>query len=160
MYTESEWAFIPAMATPSSTGSSALTKLTELRQLLRDLPASLPIPAQMSYPFVNYSPPDDLVELYGDIPSAINNTLETTFGFKARSEGDGILTITERGPGICAVVDVLELYQRSVRNPEDAILTKWIDDLRAGVEKAYRSAGVEVCRDSEPCIALSVHRTD
>lgn len=119
-------------------------RIAELSQLMRGLPASLPSPAHSQYPFVNFVPSDDDIELYGDIPSAINHSLEIVFGFKTRSSGDGILTIAERGQGICAVIDVLKLFRSNCRDPEDAILSKWIDDLRAGVEKAYRVANVNV----------------
>lgn len=134
---------------PSNVQNSVTKRLAELKLILENLPLTLPDPGPFSerFPFLNYQvPPDseDLAEI-GSIPGVINCALEVAFGWDARSKGDGILPILERGPGVCSLVDVLKLYQSSCDNPEsDAILTKWVDDIRAGAEKAYKLAGISV----------------
>jgi len=52
----------------------------------------------------------------------------------SRSTGDGIITITERGDPICAVVEVLK--DSIGKEPGNAILEKWVDDLIAAAKMA------------------------
>jgi len=44
------------------------------------------------------------------VPAAVNHAFEIAFGWQTRNSGDGIITLTERGRGICVVADVLESY--------------------------------------------------
>ena len=129
---------------PTGSGSLSITQqLSELRNILRNLPESLPdVPHSQKFPFQNYSgPSEESFELVGSISGAINRDLEIAFGFNARSSGDGTLPITERGASVCALVDVLEKYQQACDDPEsDGILLKWIEDVRAGAQKAYVDA--------------------
>ncbi|KAG9223476.1 hypothetical protein PLEOSDRAFT_1101196 [Pleurotus ostreatus PC15] len=96
-------------------------KLVRLARLLRYLPRTLPDTGRTSkvYTFLSWSTNPD----YEDI----NENFKTVFGWAARSSGDGILAITERGESVCAVVDVLRKYLRAY--PSDAILLKWVDDI-------------------------------
>jgi len=51
---------------------------------------------------VGFQPDDELVEMMGSKAGALNMHLKRIFGHVARSTGDGILPIIERGPPICA----------------------------------------------------------
>ena len=88
------------------------SKLSQLRQLLHVLPQLLPEPVQSRYGFDTFQLDLEHVEQYGREDSALNRVLEViiTFGWKSRSEGNGIITLCERGQGICAVLDVLSKY--------------------------------------------------
>ncbi|KAH9853573.1 hypothetical protein C2E23DRAFT_821885, partial [Lenzites betulinus] len=118
----------------------ASRRLAELGDILANLPETLPCPAfSENFPFVGFQVDPEDVDMVGTVSGAINRALELAFGWEARSKGT--LPITERGPGVCALVEVLKLYQEACDNPEsDAILLKWIDDIRAGAEEAYRLA--------------------
>lgn len=129
------------MADPVSLLLKSLTvseQLDELQFILENLPHTLPCPQfSHTYPFDGFQLNDEDVEDYGPCGS-INRALELTFGFEARTTGDGILPITERGPGVCALVDVLRLYQAHSGAPDsDGILLKWIRDICNGAAKAY-----------------------
>ncbi|KAJ2994662.1 hypothetical protein NUW54_g7512 [Trametes sanguinea] len=118
-------------------------RLSQLEYALQNLPESLPAPEYSDrFHFgPNYRPDEDDINLIGTVPGAINRALEVAFGFGARTEGDGILPITERGAGICGLVDALRLYRDTCPAPErDTILAKWIDDIWSGAKKAYELA--------------------
>ena len=122
-------------------------KLDELSVILANLPLSLPdVSSSTAFPFCNYVVDREKVEDLGSVGSAINQSLEIIFGYKTRSTGDGRLNITERGAGICAVVDVLRIWASQGNNPEgDGMLLKWIDDIRDGARKVYENAEEIVC---------------
>lgn len=125
--------------------SSVSERLQELRHILEHLPTSLPeSPASSQFQaFVAFAVDPDDVEWIGSVDGAVNRALEVAFGAEARSKG--VLPIEERGPAICGLVDALEVYQRACARPEsDALLVKWIDDIRAGAERAYKLANEEV----------------
>jgi len=115
--------------------SSRQQRIDQLSHLLEHLPQALPSPEPSPYPFAPYSVDVDFLERYGDESSALNATLEHTFGFKSRTTGDGVVPIIERGAGICGVADVLE--DHLVRDPRNMILDKWIKDITAGTKKVY-----------------------
>lgn len=134
--------------------------LQRLRLLLEHLPKTLPEATPSSlYSFTGFEPDSADVENYGSVAAAINRTLEVRFGFKSRSEGDGIIRIPERGPPVCAVVDVLKRLdvearkERRERQPQssddrpDAIFEKWVHDLTKAAEITCKEAG-EVVSDS------------
>jgi len=52
---------------------------------------------------IDFKPDDELVDLTGSKAGALNVHLERVFGYAARSTGDGILPILERGPAVCAM---------------------------------------------------------
>jgi hypothetical protein len=68
--------------------------------------------------------------------------LERVFGHAARSTGDGILPILERGPTICAVHDILSDYCNEFQ--DDIVLKKWAIDITKGVENVYNIHKVPV----------------
>ena len=77
--------------------------------------------------------------------------LKCVFGHAARSTGDGILPILERGPAICAVHDILSNYCNESQN--DIMLKKWAIDITKGAEKVYNIHSVPVS-----CVFLIWHR--
>ncbi|OJT07823.1 hypothetical protein TRAPUB_1283 [Trametes pubescens] len=128
--------------TSNNNPPSISERLGELRYILENLPKSLPEPKVSDsrfQAFVGFVPDPDVVDLIGSEDGAVNHALEVAFGFGARSKG--LLPIEERGPPICGLVDALELYQRVCAHPDsDALLDKWITDIREGAEHAYNSA--------------------
>ena len=98
--------------------------LNKLRLLLDDLPNQLPWklvngPDPSHYAsLVGFQPDNELMEMTGSRAGALNVHLERMFGYAARSTGDGILPIMERGPGVCAIHDVLKDYCTEFPNGE------------------------------------------
>ena len=85
------------------------TEIQLLELLVQNLPDALPSPPveQSAYSiFLNFSLDLDFLERTEDEAGAFNEPMKAIFGFEARTTGDGILTITERGPSVCAMVDV------------------------------------------------------
>ncbi|KAJ3919319.1 ribonuclease H-like domain-containing protein [Lentinula edodes] len=74
--------------------------------------------------------------------------MKVIFGWKTRTTGDGIITISERGKnGIGAVADLLENYLKKHRDSAgqpNAVLVKWVEDISKGCEKAIKSYGGEL----------------
>ena len=134
-------------------GISVTGSLQELQQILENLPTSLPEPAATDSRFghfIGFVPDPDDVEDIGTVEGAVNRALEVAFGADARSKG--ILSINERGPGICGLIDALRVYKNACVNPEsDAILLKWIEDIRAGAEAVYKQADKQVRRSLLMC---------
>ncbi|KAK1215885.1 hypothetical protein PQX77_021490 [Marasmius sp. AFHP31] len=98
------------------------------------------------FPFRTFRLDNREVEDLGTV-SAVNEAFKWIFGWKARTTGDCILSITERGPDICAAADVLEKYIKE--NPTssggpDAVLLKRAEDIANGCIKAIKEAGLEV----------------
>jgi len=112
--------------------------LAYLQQLLVNLPESTPYRSTQSTDY-NFSVSGEEVEEYGDKTSATNHRLEINFG--PRHHTDGIVPITERGPGICAVVSAL-----SKCSSTDARVELWVKNLCSSAEKLYTVAGKEVKR--------------
>ena len=118
--------------------------LTRLECLLENLPVSTLYCDTRSTSY-NFSVSNDDVEKYGNKNSAINHMLEVTFG--PCRETDGIVPIRERGPGICAVVPVLD--ECSTRDPADKCIKLWIGNLCSSAEELYTQVGERV-RSSPP----------
>ena len=80
--------------------------LAHLNTLLRMLPAQLPFKTLSESQFAqfqNFEPDPEMLEKTGCEVAALGEELEHVFGWKARSSGDGMLPIKERGPGICSL---------------------------------------------------------
>ncbi|KAH7904147.1 hypothetical protein BJ138DRAFT_976740, partial [Hygrophoropsis aurantiaca] len=101
--------------------------LTVLRTLLSELPDTLPL-GDTFYQFRGYVPDPEKVEMYGSREAAFNQTLEVTFAPKGRSDGLCPFLLQERGPGLVAVVDILQDILNEF--PESVLLHKWITDLQ------------------------------
>ncbi|KAF8589033.1 hypothetical protein K439DRAFT_1613101 [Ramaria rubella] len=123
--------------------SSVTTHLAQLRELLVNLPETLPQPETTWYPFLNFCLSAEEIDDKGEV-GALNQAFEVIFGFKSRSTGDGIIPILERGPSICAVADVLGLAMKKF--PKDTILLKWIEDLISATTKASKDNTPTVAR--------------
>jgi hypothetical protein len=68
--------------------------------------------------------------------------LKGIFGWKARTTGDGIIAIEERGDAVCAMHKVFKEFWE--HHPQNNVLRKWIFDVLKGVEKAYHVHNVAV----------------
>jgi hypothetical protein len=111
-------------------------QLTYLQQLLDNLPESIPYRDIQSTNY-NFSVSINEIKEYGDKTSATNHRLEINFG--SRHDTNGIVPITERGPGICAVVPIL--FGCSLAN---ACIELWVHDLCSSAEKLYAKTGKNV----------------
>ncbi|KAG0707976.1 hypothetical protein DFH29DRAFT_773716, partial [Suillus ampliporus] len=90
---------------------------------LEALPMHIPVPlaAESRYKFSDFSTDAEWAADIGEA-GAVNRELEVRFG----SRVDG-LKLTERGPEIEAVIDVLETWIEKC--PGDIILEKWVHDI-------------------------------
>ena len=70
---------------------------------------------------------------------AVNRELEVRLGSRAK----GPIRLTERGPGLNCVVDVLGKYLTEF--PKSIILQKWVSDLMESAKTVYEEAGIPVC---------------
>ena len=122
--------------------------LDKLQLLLENLPNQLPLkpitgPDASHYAsLIGFKPDNELVDLTGSKAGALNVHLERVFGYAARSSGDGILPILERGPAVCAMHDILSDYCNEFQN--DNVLKKWAIDIAKGAEKVYNTYRVPV----------------
>ena len=116
-------------------------QLTCLRCLLENLPDTVPYYGTQSTSY-HFAVDNDDVNQYGDENSTINHMLEVTFG--PRHNTDGIVPIKERGPGVCAVVSILE--ECSATDPADERIKLWVSSLCSSAEKLYAEAGETVRR--------------
>jgi len=120
--------------------------LNRLKLLLDNLPGQLPfIPASESkfHGFIKFSLDPDLLEKTGSEVSTLSEQLKRAFGWAARSQGDGIVPITERGIAINALHTVFADFL--TRYPDDNVLKKWIIDVAKGAEKIYFELDEPVC---------------
>jgi hypothetical protein len=113
--------------------------IPRLRAYLTNLPESsgIPYPESSSYNFATFEPDQDWVEDVG-LEGAVNRELEVRLGSRA----NGGLTFRERGPGLTAVVDVLEKYLNMF--PASILLSKWVTDLVMAAQNIYRIMGIPV----------------
>ncbi|KAG2088925.1 uncharacterized protein F5147DRAFT_841227 [Suillus discolor] len=74
--------------------------------------------------------------------ATLGEQLESVFGWKARTSGDGVIPILERGKAICALHGILMLYYE--KYPTNNVLKKWVHDITAGAEKVYEMYGVPI----------------
>jgi hypothetical protein len=116
--------------------------LEYLRYLFTNLPDT--IPSYMSlYNFQNFTPDPEKVELYGSKEGALNNALEVTFAPRGRQEGPNPFMLKEKGPGLLAVVDVLQQFSDDF--PTLAIIQKWVEDFTKSAKYQFDSIGLSVC---------------
>jgi hypothetical protein len=73
----------------------------------------------------------------------VNNWNTFSDGRKARTLGDSIIPILERGKAIHALHSILKNYHE--KYPENNVLKKWVIDVATGAEKAFQTYGVPVC---------------
>ena len=121
------------------------TEIQLLELLVQNLPDALPSPPveQSAYSiFLNFSLDLDFLERTEDEAGACNEIMKAIFGFEARTTGDGILTITECGPSVCAMVDIFAWMLDKFKG--NAVIEKWLDDIIAGLQKTYNNTGIPV----------------
>jgi hypothetical protein len=112
--------------------------LMRLRMLLAQLPDTIPFSNDV-YNFTNFSPDPEKVDMFGTNKAAVNNALEITFAKSGRDPGPCPFPLVEQGPGLVAVVGVLECYL--IEFPQSAILHKWVLDLTKAAKFQYSEAG-------------------
>ena len=137
------------------TNRSFETLLTRLRLLLSptNLPAALPLQNGTGGAYsslMNFQLDQDLLERTESEPGTVNERFKAIFGWKARTTGNGIIPIVERGEGLLAFVDVLSHYH--AKYPLDEVLMKWGYDIVDAAEQVYRQYGLVVRRFSSHII--------
>ena len=101
-----------------------IPELDTLCELLTNLPLALPCRSEENtdYPFLSFEIHGAVLQrTNGDVIRALSKSLWSIFF------ADGELLISERGPCICAVVDVLRKYLS--KHPNNPILHKWVRDI-------------------------------
>lgn len=102
-------ATMPFPAAETISANAFPTVLDRVEHLLANLPGFLIEcdPAISKYrSFHNFAVDPDLLEDTGDEVATFGEQLERIFGWKARTSGDGVLPIEERGSSICAIVPI------------------------------------------------------
>ena len=119
--------------------------INRLRVLLEHLPDSIPYKSlvQSRYAFHHLGLDDEWIASEG-VESAVNRALEVTRGPRT-GPGDTFI-IEERGPGLTALADVLEVYLGKF--PDNFLLQKWLEDACRAAEQSYGVAGLPVSTDN------------
>ncbi|KAH9850543.1 hypothetical protein C2E23DRAFT_869967 [Lenzites betulinus] len=91
--------------------------------------------SESHYKFQDFSLDEDYVNDIG-VVGAVNRELEVRLGSRT-GRGD-TFELKERGPGILALVDVLDRFLRDY--PNDVLLLKWADDACRAAELVYSDA--------------------
>jgi hypothetical protein len=133
---ELSFTLLRCYATMASTTNLDPTSLAILSCYLKNLPDALPVSGEKSttrYDFQKWEISPDEIADYGE-EGSVNRRLELAFG--SREKGD--LVLTERGPGLEAVVAVLEEQKHS------AIMEKWVTDLTTAAKNVYVNSKVPV----------------
>jgi hypothetical protein len=144
------------LAAHTVSGKEFVNVLDKLNFLLANLPAQLPLVDGYDSKycsFLSFTLDHDILEKTGDEVATLGEQLESVFGWKARTSGDGIIPILERGKAICALHGILKRYHE--KYPTNNVLKKWVFDITAGAEKVYEMYGVPVC-DTELISAQSL----
>ena len=85
--------------------------------------------------FLSFALDPEILEKTGDEVATLGEQLESIFGWKVRTSGDGIIPILEWGKAICALQHLLKKYHE--KYPENNVLKKWVIDITAGAEKVF-----------------------
>jgi len=108
--------------------SEVQLQLYKLWHHLECLPESLP--SSGFHFFQSFVPNPENVEDFGSVEAAVNHALEISLCPRGRQSGPIILK--EHGPGILAIVEVLDKYNKKF--PKSTIMQKWISDLIAAAK--------------------------
>lgn len=110
-----------------------MDQIPYLKELLLNLPTSLPCPPpELSdfYDLVDFTlDPNVLERVGGDEVKAVAETLSVRF------IADQEFLLEERGPAVCAVVDIFLKYFE--KYPGNRILGNWVRRIISGVESIY-----------------------
>ncbi|EIW76615.1 hypothetical protein CONPUDRAFT_84591 [Coniophora puteana RWD-64-598 SS2] len=128
---------------------STLQLLADLRSYLETLPDNLPITSKINFAY--YQPNDVDIKDKG-YEGAVNHALE--MAFCPQSRRDGPIVLKERGPGLVAVVDVLQdtiakCRAQSEKSSDSAIMLKWARDLIHQATGLHRNPSLYRSRDCE-----------
>ncbi|QRW15694.1 hypothetical protein RhiXN_03695 [Rhizoctonia solani] len=93
----------------------------------------LPINDPPLFDFRHYSPSESSLERVESINGAVNADLENILGLKVQG-----ITLTESGPGIAALADLLEKYIGMF--PDDSVLQLWCPAILSAAESAYNAS--------------------
>ena len=85
--------------------------------------------------FLSFALDPEILEKTGDEVATLGEQLESIFGWKAHTSGDGIIPILEWGKVICALQCLLKKYHE--KYPESNVLKKWVIDITTGTEKVF-----------------------
>ena len=115
--------------------------LRYLQHLLETLPDNLPYQSaeKSCYRFQEFALPEDCVEDLG-VEGAANRELEVRLG--PRTGPGDTFVLSERGPGLTALVAVLKNYTKDF--PKSVILSKWVEDACRAAENVFRAAQIPV----------------
>ncbi len=121
--------------------TSSSTRICQLRVLLENLPDSIPYKSLVHsrYAFHHLELDDEWINDEG-IEAAVNRALEVHLGPRT-GPGDTFI-IEERGPGLTALADILQVYLGKF--PDDFRLQKWLEDACRAAEQSYGVAGLPV----------------
>lgn len=136
---------MPFPAAETLTKETFAPILRDLERLIKHLPAQLPSPdiAHSRYrSFLSFSLDAEILDKTGCEVATLGEQLEHVFGWNARTSGDGIIPILERGVAIQALPPILTKYHE--RHSENNVLKKWVVDLANGAEKVFKTYGVPV----------------
>ena len=128
--------------------ASFITVLAELRHLLSSLPPESKLPwvdkgKHSHYAiFLDFALDPELMEKIEDEVGVFSEQFKSVFGWQTRSQGEGLVPIEERGPAICAVVDVLREFHK--RYPDNEVIMKWGRDVLKGVRSVYMKNGLDI----------------
>src|SRR6266550_1855868 len=154
-------AMLPSQYPPAEQISDLqfISVMAQLRTLLQNLPIQLPVaspndPTSKYNAFLNFSLDPDIQEKTGCEVATLGEQLERVFGWKARTTGDGIIPIIERGTAICALSNIFEDFY--ARNPKNNVLKKWVLDFAIGAEKVYEKYGVQVGLYRSSCLRYDI----
>ena len=122
--------------------------LSRLEFLFGNLPTQLPTGDGPNSHYGNFLSfglvrlDSDILEKTGDEVATLGEQLEYIFGWKARTSGDCVIPILERGKAICALHPILKHYHE--KYPQNNVLKKWVIDIATGAEKVFEKYGVTV----------------
>jgi hypothetical protein len=117
---------------PDSIEESQFPKiLGRLEYLVANLPRELPEVALSDSAYRAFAGEfvldQDILEKTGCEVATLGEQLEQVFGFRARTTGDGVVDIKERGPAVSGMIKVLRSFFD--RHQSNNVLKKWIIDI-------------------------------
>jgi hypothetical protein len=86
----------------------------------------------------------------------LNQTLEVVFAPFGQKDGDCPFELLEQGPGLVALVDVLQ--EHLVEFLGSSILTKWVEDFAKAASFQYISVGIPVSQVIVCSMSVKSHK--
>ncbi|KAF7985089.1 hypothetical protein HWV62_8971 [Athelia sp. TMB] len=122
-----------------------LSALSQIECLLKALPDDLPCgdPSNSPYSlFLDFVLDSEIYDKTEDEVATISEMLKGVFGWNARTTGDGVIVIVERGAPICAITQMFRHFH--LKHPGNNVLKKWAIDVGIGAEKVFTIRGLPV----------------